>query len=69
MQDNAENFVEFRERIGQCKFNNCLHMAEPNCAIKDAVANGEIAPNRYNTYFSLIEDCEENEKNNLLGKR
>jgi len=55
-------FVEFRERLGECKFNNCLHMAEPHCAIKDAVENGEIAPNRYNTYFSLVEDCEENEK-------
>ena len=55
-------FVEFRERLGHCKFNNCLHMAEPNCAIKEGVENGKIAPNRYNTYFSLIEDCEENEK-------
>ena len=51
-------FVEIRERIGQCKFHNCSHMYEPECAIKEGVENGEIAPSRFNTYWSLIEDME-----------
>ncbi|MDB4835476.1 ribosome small subunit-dependent GTPase A [Cyclobacteriaceae bacterium] len=50
-------FVEIRNRIGQCKFNNCLHVNEPQCAVKEAVENGDIAPNRYNTYLSLLQDC------------
>lgn len=55
-------FVEIRERIGQCKFHNCSHMYEPNCAIKEGVENGEIAPSRFNTYWSLVEDIENNKK-------
>jgi len=55
-------FVEFRERIGQCKYHNCSHMYEPECAIKDAVENGNIAPSRFNTYWSLVEDMEAQKK-------
>ena len=57
-------FVEMRERIGQCKFHNCSHMYEPECAIKDGVENGTITPSRFNTYWSLIEDMEAQKKKN-----
>ncbi|MEZ4842548.1 MAG: ribosome small subunit-dependent GTPase A [Flavobacteriaceae bacterium] len=42
-----------------CKFNNCLHINEPSCAVKDAVEHGEIAESRYVSYLQLLE--EENE--------
>jgi len=43
-----------------CKFNNCLHVNEPNCAVKTAVENGEIAKSRYHNYLQLLEGEQEN---------
>ncbi len=43
-----------------CKFNNCLHVNEPDCAIKSAVKKGEIAKSRYHSYLQLLEDEQEN---------
>jgi len=43
-----------------CKFNNCLHVNEPNCAVKSAVEKGAIAVSRYNSYLQLLEDEQEN---------
>jgi ribosome biogenesis GTPase len=40
--------------MGSCKFHNCQHLNEPNCAIKKAVENGEIASSRYQTYLDLM---------------
>lgn len=47
-------FKEFKPFIGQCKFRNCAHINEPNCAIKNALKSGAIHPKRYETYLSLI---------------
>lgn len=47
-------FVEMRERMNQCRFNNCLHENEKDCAIKEAVENGEIHPSRYYNYLSML---------------
>lgn len=52
-------FPEMRALIGACKFHNCLHRNEPNCAVKEAVENGEIAPSRYQTYLTLMEEDQE----------
>lgn len=46
-------FVEMRERLNECKFNNCRHINEPGCAIIKAVEEGEIAPSRYDSYQSI----------------
>lgn len=46
-------FVEMRERLNQCKFNNCRHINEPGCAIIKAVEEGEIEPSRYDSYQSI----------------
>ncbi len=51
-------FPEMRERMHACKFNNCLHMNEPKCAIKEAVESGEIFESRYATYVQLMEEDE-----------
>jgi len=51
-------FPEMRERMSDCKFNNCLHMNEPGCAIKVAVEEGEIFESRYATYLQLMNEDE-----------
>ncbi len=49
-------FVEFRERMNQCRFNNCTHNHEPGCAIKVAVDKGEISEERYKNYIAILND-------------
>jgi len=46
-------FKEFSPYIGKCKFRNCAHINEPNCAIKNAVSAGDINEKRYNSYIEL----------------
>ena len=48
-------FPEMRDRLNGCQYNNCLHVNEPDCAIKDAVANGEIYADRYVSYVNIME--------------
>jgi ribosome biogenesis GTPase len=48
-------FVEFAAWLGQCRFNNCVHASEPDCAIKNAVAEGHIRDWRYQSYLRLLE--------------
>ena len=52
-------FLEMRERLNNCKFNNCQHINEPKCVIKKAVEDDEIAEFRYNNYLSMYNDDEE----------
>lgn len=47
-------FPEMRRKLNECRFNNCQHINEPGCAIKDAVENGEIAFSRYESYLSMV---------------
>lgn len=47
-------FKEFQAYLGRCKFRNCAHVNEPNCAIKGALEAGEIHPKRYESYLQLI---------------
>jgi ribosome biogenesis GTPase len=47
-------FREFKPFIGACKFRNCAHINEPNCAIKEAVESGKIHHKRYENYLQLI---------------
>jgi len=47
-------FSEFFKLKSKCKFNNCQHINEPNCAIKEAVENGHISFWRYQNYIQLV---------------
>ena len=40
--------------MNKCKFNNCLHVNEPNCAILKAVETGEISQERYQSYLGIL---------------
>ena len=50
----SDYFPEMRAIRNNCKFNNCLHLNEPKCAIIDAVEKGEIAVSRYNSYLGIM---------------
>jgi ribosome biogenesis GTPase len=50
----AGYFPEMFAVKGNCKFNNCLHVNEPKCAVIAAVESGEIAVSRYNSYLGII---------------
>jgi len=49
-------FLEFGKYASKCKFTNCSHTHEPNCAVINAVNNSEIAQSRYNNYLAIIND-------------
>jgi ribosome biogenesis GTPase len=47
-------FIEMRELLNDCKFNNCLHENEQQCAVKAAYEAGKIHPDRYYNYLSIL---------------
>ncbi len=47
-------FPEIRARMNDCKFNNCIHVNEPKCAVLEAVRNGEISEERYVSYLGIL---------------
>jgi len=48
-------FPEIREYNNQCRFNNCCHLNEPNCAVKKAVEEGKIPSSRYMNYLAILQ--------------
>jgi ribosome biogenesis GTPase len=59
-QELSGYFPEMRALAGQCQFNNCLHLEEPGCKVKEAVQEGRIAADRYASYVSILGSIEEN---------
>lgn len=51
-------FKEFLPYIDKCKFNNCVHIEEPECAIKEAVDKGHVHKQRYNSYRTIYKELE-----------
>lgn len=54
-------FPEMRDRLSGCQFNNCLHINEPECAIKKSVLNGDIHEDRYVSYVNIVNSLGEKE--------
>jgi len=48
-------FPEILEIISLCRFHNCMHLDEPNCAVKEAVMEERIAQSRYFSYLSMMD--------------
>jgi ribosome biogenesis GTPase len=48
-------YRDFRPYIGKCRFNNCTHSVEPDCAIINAVTEGEILKRRHDSYIKLLD--------------
>ena len=47
-------FPEIRALLNECKFNNCIHVNEPNCSILKAVEEGRISDERYQSYLGIL---------------
>lgn len=63
-------YPEMRAIMNECKFNNCVHINEPNCAVKEAVKTGEISESRYNTYYNIYNEVDDNGfRENLYGPK
>ena len=52
-------FPEMRDLIGQCKFNDCKHLQEPGCEVKEQLEAGTISYERYLNYINILEDIDE----------
>ena len=46
-------FPELRDLVSQCQFNDCTHRSEPGCAVQQAVKDGSVSPERYESYLRL----------------
>ena len=49
------DFIDFKPYLGQCRFHDCAHLKEPDCAVRAAVQSGEIDESRYRSYIRLYE--------------
>jgi len=56
VEEIGDYFPEFIALKPQCKFHNCLHQSEPNCAVIKAYEEGEIAKSRYENYLQLLKN-------------
>lgn len=56
----GDYFPEFFKLKQDCKFNNCLHLNEPKCAVKNAIENDEVSYSRYKSYLQMLEGENEN---------
>lgn len=52
-------FLDFAPFVGKCQFRDCAHLAEPGCAIRKALRDGEIQKSRYDSYVRLYERAKE----------
>lgn len=55
----AHYFRDIFEISANCRFNNCTHTHEPGCAVLEALKEGALAPSRYNSYLSMMDDKDE----------
>ena len=55
-------FREFQPLLSACRFGDCTHRVEPDCAIRDAVKDGRISAERYDSYLRLREEIEDSER-------
>jgi ribosome biogenesis GTPase len=57
----AHYFPEMRALMNECQYNNCMHINEPSCAIKEAVSEGIINEERYINYCTILDSIKEND--------
>lgn len=65
----ANYFPDFFALKHNCKFNNCLHIDEPKCAVKDALDNEELYWSRYKSYVQMIEGDDEHFRKDIYAKQ
>ncbi len=52
-------FIEFTDYLEHCRFNTCTHNHEPGCAVREAVENGDITVERYESYLNMLDSIED----------
>ena len=62
-EDVASCFPEFAAYTGQCRFQDCSHLHEPDCRVQEACRDGRISPERYAHYTCLYEELKQRKKN------
>lgn len=55
-------FPEFAPYEGECRFQGCVHMNEPSCAVKMAIPHGHVSPERYENYKMFYEELKDKER-------
>jgi len=68
-QELGNYFPEFFELKGQCKFNNCLHLQEPKCAIKQALENDALSWSRYKSYLQILEGEQDHFRKDIYNNK
>ncbi len=63
----ADYFPEFFKLKENCRFNNCRHLEEPQCAVKEALENEDIAWSRYKSYLQILEGDEEQYRKDIYS--
>ena len=58
-EEDLKNYFREFKNFNNCKFNNCNHIKEPKCAVKDAVDRGEIEKSRYENYLYIFNELKE----------
>lgn len=58
-QELSHFFPEMRALINDCQFNNCMHINEPDCAVKDSVNAGTVSVDRYASYLTILDTMED----------
>lgn len=58
-EDVQHYFIEIAQHHQDCRFRNCAHTVEPDCAVRAALDAGLIHPQRYESYPKLFEECRE----------
>lgn len=59
IEEISHYFVEFFKLSKDCRYGNCTHTHEPGCAVLEALEAGRLAPSRYQSYLSMLEDKDE----------
>ena len=58
-------YPEFILLQGQCRFDGCLHVREPQCCVKQAVEAGKISEGRYERYLKLLQETHREERKQI----
>lgn len=61
-EDLAYCYPEMRPLIGQCRYDNCRHLKEPGCRVRQGLEDGEIHASRYESYATQMKDIQEKKK-------
>jgi ribosome biogenesis GTPase len=61
-QEVSHYFPEMRELINECRFNDCMHIDEPGCAVTKSVEEGKISSQRYINYLNILSSMEGRKK-------